>query len=144
MLIGGRNMTGLTADEIEQCVRAWEFLCGDTQRRIETSQAHVYGSSTRFDEVTDTVYLGADVFPGEWPLANARMSMLACLAHELAHAERFEMEFGRPLGSLIDEAETSLHASQMSVLGSRDREDLVEDARDRTIEWLAQQSRGES
>jgi hypothetical protein len=38
---------------------------------------------------------------------------------------------------LIDEAETSLRASFASILLMKDREDLVEDARDRLIEWLA-------
>lgn len=68
------------------------------------------------------------------------MSILACLSHELAHAERYEVGISRPIelpDVLIDEAETSLHASFISVLGSQDREDLVEDARDRLIEWLA-------
>jgi len=38
--------------------------------------------------------------------------------------------------SLIDEAETSLHASFNSVLNSKDREDLIEDARDRLNQWF--------
>jgi len=68
------------------------------------------------------------------------MSMLACLAHEIAHAERFEIGYDRPFefpDSLIDEAETSLRASFTRVLIPRDRQDLVEDARDRLIQWLA-------
>ena len=38
---------------------------------------------------------------------------------------------------LLDEAETSLRASFTSILSPKDREDLVEDARDRLIQWLA-------
>jgi len=38
---------------------------------------------------------------------------------------------------LRDEAETSLRASFTSILSPKDREDLVEDARDRLIQWLA-------
>jgi hypothetical protein len=38
---------------------------------------------------------------------------------------------------LIDEAETSLHASFALDLVMIDREDLIEDARDRLIHWLA-------
>jgi hypothetical protein len=46
---------------------------------------------------------------------------------------------------LLDEAETSLRASFTSVLSPKDREDLVEDARDRLIQWLAlRQEEGES
>jgi len=69
------------------------------------------------------------------------MSILACLAHELAHAQRLEMGFQRPFTlphSLIDEAETSLHASFMSVLSAKDREDLIADARDRLTQWLVE------
>jgi len=69
------------------------------------------------------------------------MSVLACLAHELAHVERFESGFQRPIefpDALIDEAETSLHASFMSVLGPKDREDLIEDARDRLNQWFVE------
>ena len=145
MLIGDRNKVGLSEEEIERCVRVWDFLCGDKKRPIELSRAGVYGSRTYFDEIANALYLRADVKPGAGPYANARMSVLACLAHELAHAERFEIGFVRPFkhpDNLIDEAETSLHASSMSVLGPQDREDLVEDARDRIIEWLAQKSRG--
>ncbi len=37
---------------------------------------------------------------------------------------------------LLDEAETSLNASFNAGLSFKDKEDLVEDARDRTIDWL--------
>jgi hypothetical protein len=86
------------------------------------------------------VYLGADVDPGIGIDANSRMSVFACLAHELAHVERFQAGYRRPVelpDVLIDEAEASLRASFTSILGPKDREDLVEDARDRLIDWLA-------
>jgi hypothetical protein len=140
MLLAGRNKIGLTEAEIDYCLRVWEVLCGGRERPLDISGAHRHNSRTRFEENTNTVYLGADVRPSGGITANARMSILACLAHELAHAERYEMGLSRPIelpDVLIDEAETSLHASFMSVLGSQDREDLVEDARDRLIEWLA-------
>jgi len=73
------------------------------------------------------------------------MSMLACLAHELAHVERFEAGYNRPFDApdrFIDEAEASLRASFTAGLSQRDREDLIEDARDRLIDWLAAQNRG--
>lgn len=56
----------------------------------------------------------------------------------------FERNYRRPIDLpdvLIDEAETSLNASFHIVLNPKDREDLVEDARDRLIEWLAAQAR---
>jgi hypothetical protein len=68
------------------------------------------------------------------------MSILACLAHEFAHVERFELEFDRPVelpDVLLDEAETSLHASYVSILSRQDREDLVDDARERLNQWFS-------
>jgi hypothetical protein len=44
-----------------------------------------------------------------------------------------------PPGNL-DEAETSISASFESVLSQMERHDLVEDARDRLIDWLAAQA----
>jgi hypothetical protein len=93
------------------------------------------------------VFLGADALPGDGVDANARLSTLACLAHELAHAERFQLGYRRPTDLpdvLLDEAETSLRAAFTSILSPKDREDLVEDARDRLIQWLAlRQQEGE-
>ena len=72
--------------------------------------------------------------------SNARLSMPACLAHELAHLLRAARGFKRPLtvpDVHLDEAETSIYASFLKNVRLRDREDLVEDARDRLIGWLA-------
>ena len=85
------------------------------------------------------MYLGANALPHETAVtANARLSLLACLAHEYAHAERHSLRYERPKvlpDMLLDEAETSIHASFHPVLRRKDREDLVEDARDRLIKW---------
>jgi hypothetical protein len=83
--------------------------------------------------------LGADAYSGTGSTANARMSMQACLAHEMAHLQRAEMGFRRPLvppDVHLDEAETSIHASFLKKVSRRDRQDLVEDARDRIFDWL--------
>src|SRR5437588_1513818 len=114
MILAGRNNVGLTEREIEQCIWAWELLCGAKLRTLIVSEAAKHSSLTYFDQTRNIVYLGADVKPGIGIEANARMSILACLAHELAHAERYEFGFDRPVEFpelLIDEAETSLHAS---------------------------------
>lgn len=140
MTLAGRNQVGLTAQEIARCIEAWEVLCGDKKWELATDYAYHHSSRTRFNEIDGKVYLGADVKPGIGIEANARMSFLACLAHELAHAERFGIGFQRPLGlpdNLIDEAEASLHASFMPTLSLRDREDLIEDARERLNQWFA-------
>jgi hypothetical protein len=67
------------------------------------------------------------------------MSMMGCLAHELAHAERHALGFARPSvlpHVLVDEAEASLHASFFEAIQPRDREDLVESANERLLKWL--------
>jgi hypothetical protein len=122
------------------CVEVWAALCADQPIALNTSEAVQYASRTRFNEAQNTVFLGADALPGAGVDANARLSTLACLAHEFAHAERFQIGYRRPTDLpdvLLDEAETSLRAAFTSLLSSKDREDLVEDARDRLMQWLA-------
>lgn len=141
MILAGRNHVGLTEREIGYCLRAWELLCGENRRVLVITDANIHSSRTRFNEINGLVHLGADVKPGIGSEANSRMSVLACLAHELAHAERFEHQVQRPIefpDNLIDEAETSLHASFMSVLSAKDRRDLIEDARDRLSQWFGE------
>lgn len=144
MILAGRNQTALSRREIEYCREAWEVLCGEKKRPLVIRDAGKHSFRTRFNELDDSVYIGADVKPGSGIEANSRMSVLACLAHELAHAERYELGFQRintlPDG-LIDEAEASLHASFHPVLGAKDREDLIEDARDRLNQWFVETTR---
>lgn len=142
-MLGSRNQIGLDEAQTNYCIQAWAFLCGGRPRTLDTSQAHIHGSRTRFFEQAETtpsfVMLGADAYPGKGMSANSRLSVLACLAHEIAHAERFEAGYDRPFSlpdNHVDEAETSLRASFTSVLGPRDREDLIEDAKDRLTDWL--------
>ncbi len=143
MLQGRRNDAGLTDWQIAYCLTAWSVLCGDEPKTLITDEASNYGSHTRFPEARIVTYLGADAYPGNGPGANSRMSVLACLAHELSHVARFEQDYRRPLempDMLIDEAETSINASFSIALSRRDREDLIEDARDRLSGWLMAQS----
>jgi hypothetical protein len=139
-MLGARNQVGLTNDQIQRCLQTWEFLCGKVQRPLDLSEAARHGSRTRYDERRRVVILGADAYPGTGKSANSRLSMLACLAHELAHMLRALRGFKRPLtlpDLCLDEAETSIYAAFLKNVWPRDREDLVEDARDRLIEWLA-------
>ncbi len=139
MLTAGRNGVGLTEYQVERCKMAWDILCRGRRVPFDTAEASLHNSRTRFNEDRQVVFLGADAYAGMGLDANSRMSMLACLAHELSHAERFQVGYRRPTrlpDSLIDEAEASLHASFTSVLKEKDREDLVEDARDRLIHWI--------
>jgi hypothetical protein len=139
-VLGARNKVGLTEGQIAQCIQAWQILCEDRERTLDVSEAAAYGSRTRFVESRNVVVLGADVLPGLGIAANARMSVMACLAHEIAHAERFELGYDRPFeypDNLIDEAETSLRASFASALMPREQEDLVEDALERLVLWLS-------
>lgn len=87
--------------------------------------------------------LGADVCPSHRIIlgsnARSRMSVLACLAHELAHAQRYNRGYRRSfdkMSYLIEEAQTSLDASFELILEAQDRRDLVEDAHELTAEWL--------
>lgn len=142
LILAARNQVGLTAREIEYCVKAWELLCGTRKRGLITLDASNHSSRTRFVQNYNVVLLGADVKPGGGIGANSKMSILACLAHELAHMERYELGFDRPItlpDVLLDEAETSLHASYNPVLGSKDRRDLIEDAQERIVQWLLAQ-----
>lgn len=143
MFLGKRNTVGLTERQIEQCEMIWKAISGDKNVPLIVSEAMLYGSRTRFVEGRNVVYLGADAFPGQGPGANARFSLLACLAHEYSHFERYEREYKRPLEEpdvFIDEAETSLNASFNPLLSPKDRENLIEDARDRLDQWLQYQS----
>ena len=132
-----RNANALDARQIQTAVWAWQALGSPTQ--LDTSRATQPGTSTAFSERHQVVFLGANAFPGSTPDANSRLSVLSCLAHELAHVERYAAGYRRPFqlpDLLLDEAETSIRASFMSPLSHRDREDLVEDARDRLDGWL--------
>jgi len=140
-MLAGRNLEPLSEDQIANCEAAWQLLCGGVARELDTTEADRYGSRTRYNEERRAVILGADAYPGVGINANARMSMLACLAHELAHAERHEAAYGRPFDppdSYLDEAETSIRAAFNTVISRVDREHLIEDARDRLVDWLAE------
>ena len=97
IFLGRRNHRGLSEGEIEYCVLAWNVLCGEDHKSLILDEAMHDHSTTRFVEHLNVVYLGANVYPGEGFSANSRMSVLACLAHELSHAERFGRGYRRPL-----------------------------------------------
>lgn len=113
-MLGARNYIGLTDDQIDRCVRVWKAFGDETRWRLDTSEAGRHGSRTRYDEDRHVIVLGANAYSGVGSSANARMSMQACLAHELAHMLRAELGFRRPFvppDVHLDEAETSIHAS---------------------------------
>ena len=137
-MLSSRNRTGLTEREIKRCEQIWVLLDGGECCTLITSETGRSGSRTRFSQTTNFVYLGADVMPGSGIHARSRMSEIACLAHELAHAQRFRMGIDRPIEQpdvFLDEAEASLHASFLLNVGFIDRRNLVEDARFQIAEW---------
>lgn len=147
MSLAPRRVKGLDHHQIEYCEAAWEVLEGSKYFSLDTSTAHQHSSRTRFVEDRNIVVLGADAYPGTGIDARARMSVLACLAHELSHAIRYARGYSRPLGLpdvLLDEAETSLNASFILELGRTDRVDLVEDAADRIRDWLVTARKAEA
>lgn len=106
MLTAGRNQAGLTDTQIEYCLEVWEILRGDIPI-ANIPEARQHFSRTRFNEDQNKVFLGADAFPGDGVDANSRMSTLACLAHALAHVERFRLGYRRSTDLpdvLLDEA----------------------------------------
>ncbi len=136
-----RNTEALTPEQITHCQRAWALITdGGLTVRLNVTRASAGHTLTGYNQADRTVYLGANALPHETAVtANARLSLLACLAHEYAHAERHSLRYERPKvlpDMLLDEAEASIHASFHRVLRRKDREDLVEDARDRLIKWL--------
>ncbi len=136
-----RNTEALAPEQIAHCQRAWALVTdGGLDVPLDVTRASTGCTLTAYNEAERTVYLGANALPHESAVtANARLSLLACLAHEYAHAERHSLRYGRPKvlpDMLLDEAETSIHASFHPVLRRKDREDLVEDARDRLTKWL--------
>lgn len=140
MLSSSRNQRGLPQRKIAICEAIWELLGGNEVCPLDIREASEHGSRTRYNQTINAVYLRADVEPGVGTEARVRMSELACLAHELAHAERFRLGYDRPdtgTATLVDEAEASLHASFMQPLSSTDRHDLMEDARDQITMGLA-------
>jgi len=114
-------------------------LGGDSACTLDIAYAAESGSRTTFHQGQQRVVLGADAYPGVGIAARSRMSMLACLAHALAHARRYLRGYDRPVG-LIDEAETSLDASFELALNPKDRRDLVEDASDQIARWLKEEA----
>jgi len=141
MILAAETKLGCLRESLSIVKRLGGSCVADKEIELVIANASRHSSRTHFDEVAGRVYLGADVKPGTGIEANARMSILACLAHELAHADRSKSGFFRPIelpDCLIDEAETSLHASFNPLLNPKDREDLIEDARDRLIQWFAE------
>jgi len=135
-----RSAEPLTDEQIASCRTAWELLGGPAFAPLDVSRAQPPFSLTCYNETTRTVFLGANVYAQPNAIdANSRMSMLACLAHELSHAQRHRRGYCRPSelpDMLLDEAEPSLNAAFNPVLSPREREDLVEDARDRLNQWI--------
>jgi hypothetical protein len=145
MIDGRRNQEGLNEDQIRYCMLAWDLVREGLDIPLDISEATISGSKTRFNEDRNTVILGADVYPGSNSIdANSSMSVLACLAHERAHFERFRDGYRRPLvlpDVLLDEAEASLAAAFFTFLGPEDRSDLATDAHDRIAKWLSLEGR---
>ena len=88
-MLSSRNQQGLTERTIANCKDVRQFLEGDKCCVLDTSEADQPGSRTRFIQLRGIVLLGADVIPGTQTDARSRMSETACLAHELAHAQRW-------------------------------------------------------
>ena len=122
----GRNQRSLTEKQIASCMEIKAALCADQPIAVETPEAVQYASRTRFNAVQNAVFLGADAWSRGGVDAQARLSTLACLVHEVTPAERFQLGSRRPTDLpdvLLDAAETSLRASCTSLLNPQARGD---------------------
>ncbi len=156
-LTPARNQKALTDKQIEDVRTLFNFMVtpdakddvGDSfdgdvlsefEVKIDFSRAKIDGTRTTYADEDNIIYIGTNIYPvmSGPQTANATMSMMACLAHELAHAQRKFLGYRRNSvgrGELIDEAETSLHASFFSYLNPFHREQLVRDATERLEGW---------
>ena len=83
-----RNTQPLTVLDVESCKIAWAVLTQGACH-LDTSEADQQGSQTRFDPVSNCVFLGADVTPsGSIYSAVDELSFVAGLAHEFTHFQR--------------------------------------------------------
>lgn len=123
---------------MRNCLTAWEILGGADVCGIDVTESETASSRTRFEAVGGVVILGCDAYPGLGTDARSRMSMPACLAHEMAHAERHFKGILRPFGMpdyFLEEVEASIHASFVVGLSGTERAILIEDARDQLEGW---------
>ncbi|MBI4806995.1 MAG: hypothetical protein HY795_17405 [Desulfovibrio sp.] len=130
LLFSKRNVRALTAGQIKESKSAWKILGGERRKiKLILKNARQDNSKTTYNPARRCVNLGADAFPSSTPSCHfSGMSLLACLAHELAHAERHKVGIKRPFegdGSYIEEVEASLHASLSPALAEHDRLNLI-------------------
>lgn len=130
LLFGMRNRSPLRQGHIKECKDKWAVL-GGRRRNVRIIFDHSSKKShTRYDYARKVVFIGTDVLPlpsSMCLLPHSQLSILACLAHELAHAERHRMGISRPfdgIGALIEEAEACLHAAFYPALSDDDRATL--------------------
>jgi hypothetical protein len=93
-----RNTGPLRPEQVEYCQMAWALITnGGLAVPLDVSRASSGFTTTRYGERDRTVYLGANAYPNVMAVdANSRLSVLACLAHEYAHAERHGFGYERP------------------------------------------------
>ena|GEM_PF-3655981 len=103
---------------MQECLVAWEILTGNACK-LDVSESGEMGSQTRFDPVSNCVFLGCDVMPGETQLsALDELSFVAVLAHEYTHFLRF----GQTLPNyVLEEVSTHVQAAENDTLTPEDR-----------------------
>ncbi|MDR2869451.1 MAG: hypothetical protein LBV04_03280 [Deferribacteraceae bacterium] len=124
-----RNTQALSQAQIDYCETVWDVLKeGHDFIRLDCTRASQPASLTSYKPDDKTIYVGANVFPAiNTTDPHASLSVLACLAHELAHAERDKLCIRRNMQGIeyyIEEVEACLHASCYLVLNDYDRQQL--------------------
>lgn len=96
-----RNTEALRPKQVAYCRAAWQLVTeGRRAVPLDVTRAGVAFSMTGYSEEQQTVYLGANAYPrGGAVDANGRLSVLACLIHEYAHAEAASPRLRSPQGA---------------------------------------------
>jgi hypothetical protein len=133
-LLAGRNAQPLSDDDVRRVYNTFLGLDPTLPVRYQAGTRTVFRVPAQQPELGECeVTFGADIYPGNAVLdPNASLSMLAAVAHEVTHFNRWrdKTEIDDARLEAIDEALTSLDAilSFPKQLNDRDVRQLVADA----------------
>ena len=128
---GIRNQNSLTEKQINNCID-YAVELGMPRERIAYRDTYWTGYNPDYD----ILLIGTDAYPNpKSQTANGRLSYKAAIAHEvIGHRETSMRGTSRDKDDPMDEAQASIRAARFSPgLLKKDRELLIQDARDRLL-----------
>ncbi|MBR0380835.1 MAG: minor capsid protein [Eubacterium sp.] len=128
---GIRNQDSLTEKQINNCID-YAVELGMPRERIAYRDTYWTGYNPDYD----ILLIGTDAYPNpKSQTANGRLSYKAAIAHEvIGHRETSMRGTSRDKDDPMDEAQASIRAARFSPgLLKKDRELLIQDARDRLL-----------